>query len=179
VPRLYCIRCSGRLRRGRERGQVVSRCLACGWIDWFNPAPTASVLILRGDHVLLVRRAFAPSRGAWDVPGGFVERGETAEAAAKREAREELGVDVRVGGIVGIFPDTYTFGAERQPSLNIYFMGRLRRPNMTVRPADDVSGFRWFALNRLPRRLAFRNSHQALNALVRLVRRRPDHPADH
>lgn len=173
MPRVYCIRCGVRLRRGRERGQVVSQCRACGWIDWFNPAPTASVLILRGNHVLLVRRAVAPARGAWDVPGGFVERGETAEAAAKREAREELGVDVHVDGIVGTFPDTYTFGGERQPSLNMYFMARLRRQNAAVRPADDVSGFRWFALNRLPQRLAFRNSRRALNALVRLLRRRP------
>lgn len=176
MPRLYCIRCGHRLARARERGEVVSRCPACGWTDWFNPAPTASVIILRrgggtGTAVLLVRRAFAPSRGAWDVPGGFVERGETAEAAAMREAREELGVDVRLERFVGIFPDTYAFGGERQPSLNIYYVARLRRPNVSIRPADDVSGFRWFPLARLPRRLAFKNNRQALLTLRRLLGR--------
>ena len=177
MPRLYCIRCGRRLGRVRERGEMVSRCRACGWTDWFNPAPTASVLILGrgrdGTTVLLVRRAFAPARGAWDVPGGFIERGETAEAAAKREAREELGVDVRLERFVGIFPDTYTFGGERQPSLNIYFAARLPRPNASIRPADDVSGFRWFGLDRLPRRLAFKNNMQALRALRRMPAR-PD-----
>ncbi len=176
MPRLYCIRCGRRLARVRERGEVVSRCPACGWTDWFNPAPTASVMILRrgggsGTAVLLVRRAFAPARGSWDVPGGFVERGETAEAAAVREVREELGVDVRLERLVGIFPDTYAFGGERQPSLNIYYVARLRRPSATIRPADDVSGFRWFPLARLPRRLAFKNNRQALHALRRLGRR--------
>jgi 8-oxo-dGTP diphosphatase len=164
------------LARGREKGQGVSRCGACGWIDWFNPAPTASVLILRGGRVLLVRRAFAPARGAWDVPGGFIERGETAEAAAKREAREELGVDVRIERLVGIFPDIY--GAERQPSLNIYYLARLRRRNAIVRPADDASGFQWVPFDRLPRRLAFQNNRQALRALRRLQRRpAQDHAA--
>jgi 8-oxo-dGTP diphosphatase len=176
VPRLYCIRCGRRLARARERGQAVSRCPACGWTDWINPAPTASVLILRRDGgsgraVLLVRRAVAPARGAWDVPGGFIERGETAEAAAVREVREELGVDVRLERFVGIFPDTYALGGERRSSLNIYYVARLRRPTAPIRPADDVSGFRWFPLARLPRRLAFKNNRQALRALGRLLGR--------
>jgi 8-oxo-dGTP diphosphatase len=123
------------------------------------------VVILRGGRVLLVRRAVAPARGAWDVPGGFIERGETAEAAARREAREELGVDVRIERFIGTFPDTY--GVERHPSLNIYYAARLRRRNATVRPADDASGFQWFAFDRLPRRLAFKNNRQALRALRR------------
>jgi 8-oxo-dGTP diphosphatase len=181
VPRLYCIRCAHRLARARERGQAVSRCPACGWTDWFNPAPTASVLIVRrdgkgGTPVLLVRRAFAPARGAWDVPGGFVERGETAEAAAVREAREELGVEVHLERVVGIFPDTYFFGGERQPSLNIYYLAQLRRPSASIRPADDVSGFRWFPLARLPRRLAFKNNRTALRALGRMMRRGANRP---
>lgn len=173
MPRLYCIQCGRRLAQARERGEVVSRCRACGWTDWFNPAPTASVLILRRDRgrraeVLLVRRAFAPARGAWDVPGGFVDRGETGEQAARREVREELGVDVEIGPFVGAFPDIY--GADRAPSFNLYFAARLRRGDATIRVADDASGFRWFPLDRLPSRLAFKNNRQALRALARLLK---------
>lgn len=171
MPRLYCIRCGRRLRKSRERGRVVSRCRSCGWTDWINPAPTASVLILRGSSVLLVRRAFPPARGAWDAPGGFIERGETPEQAAVRETREELGVTILIERLVGIFPDTYAYGGERQPSLNIYYAARLRARAAAVRPADDVSGFGWFALDRLPRRLAFKNNRQALRALGRLLGR--------
>jgi ADP-ribose pyrophosphatase YjhB (NUDIX family) len=169
VARRYCIECGSRLRRIREKGRAVPGCRGCGWIDWNNPAPTASVLVVRGGRVLLVRRAFAPARGAWDVPGGFVERGESAEAAARREAREELGVDVRLEGVVGIFPDRY--GARQEPSLNIYYLARLRRAGARIRARDDASAWRWFPLTRVPRRMAFKNNRQALQALRRVLRR--------
>jgi len=169
VQRQFCIRCAARLRRIREKGRRVPGCPNCGWIDWFNPAPTVSVLILRGDRLLLVRRAFAPARGAWDVPGGFIERGETVERAARREVREELGVGVRIERFVGIFPDTY--GPERLPSLNIYYLGRLR-PGAGARAGDDALEYRWFPLDRIPRRMAFRNNRQAVLALRRLIGRR-------
>lgn len=169
MRRLFCIQCGARLWRVRERGRRrVPGCPRCGWIDWFNPAPTVSVLILRAGRVLLVRRAYAPSRGAWDVPGGFIERGETAERAARREVREELGVDVRVRRFVGIYPDTY--GPDRLPSLNIYYLARLRG-DRAPRAGDDVSAFRWFPLGRVPRQLAFKNNRQALRALRRMVGR--------
>ena len=166
MPRLFCIRCGARLRRLREAGRArrVPGCPRCAWIDWNNPAPTASVLVLRRGRVLLVRRAVAPARGAWDVPGGFIERGETAERAALREVREELGADVRIERLIGTFPDVY--GPERRPSINIYFLGRLKR-DRALRPRDDVSGFGWFPLDAVPRGLAFSNTRAALQRLKR------------
>jgi 8-oxo-dGTP diphosphatase len=171
VPRLFCIRCGTRLRRARHTGRArqTPGCPRCGWIDWNNPAPTASVLILKRGRVLLVRRAFAPSRGAWDIPGGFIEPGETAEAAARREVREELGIDVRLGGVVGIFPDVY--GPQRMPSLNIYFLGRLGREGSPPRAGDDASSFAWFPLSAVPRRLAFKNNREALRQFRRVAGR--------
>lgn len=51
-------------------------------------------------RVLLVLRANEPSRGKWSVPGGRIEPGETARAAAAREVREETGLDVEVGELL-------------------------------------------------------------------------------
>ena len=62
----------------------------------FPTAPRVGigVVVLRGDAVLLIRRARPPGVGQWSLPGGGQELGETAEAAARRELREETGLSV-------------------------------------------------------------------------------------
>ncbi len=167
MRKTFCLRCGARLRRVRGAGQTrpVLTCSRCGWIHWNNPAPTASVLILRRGRVLLVRRAVAPARGAWDTPGGFIEAGETAEQAARRETREELGIDVRLERVLGIYPDVY--GPDRRPSLNIYYVARMRGDRPAVHAGDDAAAFAWFPLRALPRRMAFRNNRLALRQLKR------------
>lgn len=58
------------------------------------PPNAASVALLRAGQVLLIQRARAPWEGAWSLPGGRLEPGETAEDCAARELREELGLRV-------------------------------------------------------------------------------------
>ena len=59
-----------------------------------HPIVGIGVAVLRPDAVLLVRRGRAPNLGAWSLPGGAQELGETAEAAARRELAEETGLTV-------------------------------------------------------------------------------------
>ena len=54
----------------------------------------ASVALVRKTDLLLIQRNRAPSEGLWTLPGGRLEPGETAEACATRELREELGLEV-------------------------------------------------------------------------------------
>ncbi len=53
--------------------------------------------------IVLLRRGFEPGKGLWTFPGGFVDLGESVEQAARREAREELAIDVTIGGVVGVY----------------------------------------------------------------------------
>ena len=66
-----------------------------------SPILAASTCVFRGRDVLLVKRGQAFGRGLWSLPGGKVEFGETAEAAALRELVEETGVSASIIGTVG------------------------------------------------------------------------------
>jgi 8-oxo-dGTP diphosphatase len=102
-------------------------------------------IVTRRGSVLLTRRAHAPSAGLWDLPGGFLEAGETPEEALRRELREELGVELRYARLVGFEPDRY--GPDGFPTLTaVYRTGLVPGP---MRCADDVSEVRWTG-SRLP-----------------------------
>jgi ADP-ribose pyrophosphatase YjhB (NUDIX family) len=62
----------------------------------------AAIFELNGG-IIFTQRAIDPGYGKWTFPGGFVERGERAEAAAEREALEESGVQIQIMGIVGLY----------------------------------------------------------------------------
>ena len=66
------------------------------------PKLGASACVWRGDHVLLIQRAKEPV-GRWSLPGGHVEFGETAQAAATRELREETGVVAELATFIGLY----------------------------------------------------------------------------
>ena len=67
-----------------------------------RPVPCAGVVCLRDGEVLLVRRGKAPRLGQWSIPGGRIEWGETAAAAALRELAEETGVTAELLGLLDV-----------------------------------------------------------------------------
>src|SRR5882757_1917122 len=66
------------------------------------PVPAVGVVCLRGGEVLLIRRGTPPMQGAWSLPGGRIEWGERAAAAALRELMEETGVEAELLGLVEV-----------------------------------------------------------------------------
>jgi 8-oxo-dGTP diphosphatase len=114
-----------------------------------NPAPTVDVVIsLPGDRVVLVARRFPPL--GWALPGGFVDEGETVEAAALREAREETGLAVTLTDLLGVYSDPRRDA--RKHTMSTVFLGRA-----AGEPAggDDAAEARAFAWSALPAPLCF------------------------
>lgn len=67
-----------------------------------HPIVGVGAVVFDGGRVLLVRRAHAPLKGEWNLPGGAVELGETLESALVREVTEETGLDISVGPVVEV-----------------------------------------------------------------------------
>src|SRR4051812_1689023 len=84
--------------------ETGSHVQAAGMIDESGrrPVPCVGVVCLRDGDVLLIRRGKAPRAGEWSIPGGRLEWGETAEAAALRELSEEAGVEAETLGLLDV-----------------------------------------------------------------------------
>lgn len=115
-----------------------------GW-----PRCGASAAIFRGDQVLLVERGKGAMRGLWSLPGGHVEPGETAEAAAKREVAEETGVVAGILGLVDVH-DVILDGADGSLAAHymiaVYFGRHVAGEPIA---AGDAARARYFALSEL------------------------------
>lgn len=108
------------------------------------------VIVFRGDDVLLVRRGKPPRQGEWSVPGGAQHLGETAEAAARRELREETGIEV--GPLtLAVVVDALSQDRDGRTRFHytiIDFAGRWVSGEPVA--GDDVSDARWFSPAELP-----------------------------
>ena len=156
---IACPRCRSDLIR--VEGHI--ECPACWFAAYANPEPTAGAVCLDDEgRILLARRAAEVFKGAWDIPGGFVDFGEHPLDTVRRELREETGLEIEPLEFLGIWMDRYSEDESGPSTLNLYWTARVRSGE--PEPADDVSELRWFAPGDLPPpdELAFRNVAKVL-----------------
>ncbi len=100
----FCSDCGAPIERRIPPGDNLPRaiCSACGTIHYENPRIVVGCVPEWQGRILLCRRAIEPRRGFWTAPAGFLENGETLEAAAARESLEEATAEVRIGALLSI-----------------------------------------------------------------------------
>jgi len=115
------------------------------------PRIGVGAVVLRDGHVLLVRRDRPPAEGKWSVPGGLVNLGETMEAAAVREVREECGLRVRLQGVAGVV-DRIISDPDGRVRYHYVLIDYLAIPESgEVRPGSDAADCRWVPIAELAR----------------------------
>jgi len=144
--------------------RIVSRdmreypvCSGCGFVCYLHPKIVAVTIPVRDGRVLLTRRAIEPSHGLWTFPGGYVDWGESVAAAARREMREEVGLDLEPGGLVGI----YSYADA--PVVIVAYHVTVPHDLEAEADAHEVSETRYFDRQEIPwDALAFRSTREAL-----------------
>ena len=116
----YCPRCGIKADR---KGQNPFSCDSCGFTHYF--APVSAVGAIATDpsgKILLLVRAKDPGKGLYGLPGGFVDAGETAEEALKREVLEEVQLKVTSYRYLVSYPNEYNFKGFVLPVTDMFFV---------------------------------------------------------
>jgi ADP-ribose pyrophosphatase YjhB (NUDIX family) len=129
---------------------------------YLNIAAAVGVIMeCRGKLLFGVRR-HEPGRGMLDLAGGFVDAGESAEEAVRREVREELGIEIPEMRYLFSFPNRYPFRGMVYDTLDMIFLVRWEHPP-SVRAADDLADVVWVERDAVEfERIAFDSLRRAV-----------------
>ena len=144
-------------------------CAFCNFELYFNVATSASIILLVGNALVLVRRGKEPGKGLLSLPGGFVDPGESAENAAIRECIEETGITPCQIRYLCSFPNEYQHKNIVYQTCDLFFTANCAYDILTkLSPVDteEVSAYELVEINstqdieKLP--LAFSSAKEAL-----------------
>jgi ADP-ribose pyrophosphatase YjhB (NUDIX family) len=169
----FCPHCAAPLEvrtpPGDDRPRLV--CTKCAFVLYVNPKAAAGTVPRDpAGRVALIRRGVEPGRGKWSWPCGYVESDETVPGCAVRETREETGLAVELGELLGIYsyPVSEREGADAGAGMIIICYAATTDGTGLV-AGDDATDARWFAPGEIPwDDLAFDSAHRGVrDALAR------------
>lgn len=162
----YCPRCG--VPAFKRVTPKMLQCEDCSFELYTNPSAAVSALIVDGrDRLLATVRAHAPAQGRLDLPGGFVDPGESAEQAVVREVKEELGLDVRrLSYFCSDFNTCYAYGGVNYNTLDLVFRCQVENL-LRACPADDVQEIRFLQPGEIkPEDFAFRSTQRIVQTYL-------------
>ena len=161
-PYAHCPRCGGALEKRvvftHDPPRLV--CSSCRFVFYLDPKVAVGAICRLEGKIIMLRRAIDPAYGKWVFPGGYVDRGESLEDAARREAREEIGVEVRVTRLINVY--SYT----GRPVVVVVYEAEV--VGGEVRGGAEALEVRSFEPGDIPwDGLAFRSTREALEEFLR------------
>src|SRR5262249_40144672 len=157
----FCPKCGGSLMSRHLKISEPARlvCEQCQFVFFLDPKVAACTIIHQPGGIVLLKRAIEPGYGKWVFPGGYVDRGETVAAAAVREAKEEVNLEVRLLSLLGVYSYPHS------PVIIIVYLAE--SVGGLLKAADEALDVRLFAPETIPwEELAFPSTHEALHQYV-------------
>lgn len=126
------------------------KCCDCGFTYYANPcSATAAFIVNDNDEMLVVRRAKEPAKGTLDLPGGFVDMGETVEEGMVREIKEETGLDITNIQYLFSSPNVYVYSGMGVHTLDMDYLARVHGSVPAIKAADDAAEALWIPISQV------------------------------
>jgi 8-oxo-dGTP diphosphatase len=134
-----------------------------------RPMVGVGAVVWDGGRVLLERRGQPPAQGSWSLPGGLIEVGESAEDAVRREVREECGIEVTIGQMLGLFEPIQreSDGRVRYHFVVIDFLAHYHAGELQA--GDDAAELRWVTPGELDAYALMRATREMIERALAVV----------
>lgn len=143
----FCPRCGS--EEFIAHGDRSLKCKKCSFHLFINSAAAVAALIFdEQSRLMLVTRGIEPNYGKLDLPGGFIDPGETAEHAVARELKEELNLSIESMSYIGSEPNEYIYSEFSVYTLDMAFVVKAKSLN-GLQAMDDILDYQFYHENEL------------------------------
>lgn len=139
----YCPNCSS--PNVTNQNNFKLHCTDCNFVLYHNIAAAVAIIFKHQDKILFTVRNVDPDKGRWDLPGGFIDPNETAEEAACREIKEELGLQISLNDLTYITtaPNNYLFKNVPYRTMDIFYECELQSDEIAINAHDEIKELIW------------------------------------
>lgn len=139
----YCPNCAS--KNFTYYNNFKFHCNDCDFVLYHNIAAAVAVIFTFEDKILFTVRNVNPDKGKLDLPGGFIDPNETAEEAACREIKEELGLEITSNDLryITTEPNNYVYKNVSYRTMDIFYECALASDEVSISAKDEINELVW------------------------------------